>query len=48
MSKNNNAHIMATAQRKGHGNLILGIDSSLNENEIEYDFCFSSDSKFKL
>ena len=45
MKKNNNAHVMDTACRRGYGNVILGIDSSLNANEIEYDFFFALDSE---
>ena len=38
INKNDNLHAMATAHRKFHLNIILGIDSSLNTNEIEYNF----------
>ena len=48
INKNNNAHVMATSHRNGHGNVILGIDSSFNANEIKYDFCFNPDSEHKL
>ena len=38
---------MATAHRNGYNKVILGVESSHNENEINYEVAFFSDADYE-